>query len=124
MTEAIKKLPATISILFILCTPAFAQKMKIIEILDSNLFKLENEQIIKLANVASPSINDPDSLLNYLARHIKLYAVKKFLNQDFIIEPSPKSKRDVKIISAHLIQKFPFQNKNINENYLKKGFGK
>ena len=111
MTGAIKILPATISMLFILCTPAFAQKMKIIEILDSNLFKLQNEQIIKLANVESPSINEPDSLFNYLARHIKLYAVIKLLNQDFIIEPSPESNRDAKIVSVHLIQKYPFQKK-------------
>ena len=62
------------------------EQVKIIQILDTNLFKTEDGKIISLANVGTISIEDPDSFKQKFAFKVFDYAKKTLLDKEFLAE--------------------------------------
>jgi hypothetical protein len=68
----------------LLISPVFAETAKIVEIIDTNLFRTETNELVSLANLKTISIHDPDSsniqlakmTMKYLSQHL-LYKIVK-----------------------------------------------
>ncbi len=103
----------------------FAQErdLKIVEILDANLFKTEDSLLIRMVNLRVPSISDQDSIKSEQAIKIIKFAELHLLNRTsrFIISPKKKCSENP-IQSGHLFRKYPLANTNINEKYIEKGY--
>jgi len=97
--------------------------VKIIEILDANLFKTEDSVLIRMSNLKVPSLSDPDSARRDLAKKIIKYADLHLLDRTsrFIVSPK-KSCSEKSIQSGHLFRKYPLSETNINEAFLEKGY--
>ncbi|NOX89942.1 MAG: hypothetical protein GXO77_13035 [Calditrichaeota bacterium] len=116
--------PGIFILVLLSALPLSAQKVKIVKIIDTNLFELKDGRVITLADVSAPSVSEKDSALRFIAQRILDYAQKNLLNQTLRIEPSPASENDSIPIAVHLFLEFPLQKININEYYLREGFGK
>ncbi|MFC1725453.1 hypothetical protein ACFL4T_07480 [candidate division KSB1 bacterium] len=96
------------------------QKTKIAKILDSNLFLSSEGQLIKLANVESPSILSENSRF---ARRVLLYAKEKILNHSLYYEAKKNNER-TDTLNVHLFEKFMLTTVCFNKEYLRYGYGK
>lgn len=102
-------------------TSAYAKvPVKIIRILDANLFKTANGTIISLANVKTISIYDSDSLRRKFAQKVFAYAQKTLLNQELSEEVIAKNDS---VKTVHLWKKMLFFNESVNTTFLKRGYG-
>lgn len=112
-------------ILFILLTSTiFSQNKKIVKVIDSNLYMLEDSTLIKLAGVDVPSRNQTDEYLKELATDIYFYAYDNFLNRplEIIYAGEDEQYPGTKLV---LINKFFLLSKmNYNSYFLERGFGK
>jgi len=77
---------------------------------------------VRLADVVTPSVNDPDSLLRNQARRIQSWARENLLNWPVILVPSPTCVSD-SIQAVHLYKKYPLVDTYINALWLEKGWG-
>ncbi len=106
-------------------TGLFAQErdLKIVEILDANLFRTEDSLLIRMVNLRVPSVSDQDSVKSEQAIKIIKFAELHLLNRTsrFIISPKNKCSENP-IQSGHLFRKYPLANTNINEKYIEKGY--
>lgn len=94
--------------------------VRIIEILDCNLFRTKDQQLIQLANVNSPVSAEADSGIKFFAREIKNTVKEKMLRYGLLMQIADSSG---KVLKVHLFRKFDLQLFNFNEYYLKNGFG-
>ena len=100
------------------------RQIKIIEVRDANLFFTEDSQLISLANVHSPSLQDSDSLKKALADKFIKFSREQLLSWPMQFIPSPG--RDCgadSVISGHLYKEFPLSRQYINALYLERGMG-
>lgn len=62
------------------------EPVKIARVLDANLFELKDGRKIKLANLETPSIHDPDPYRASLAKMIKKYGQERLAGQTLLAE--------------------------------------
>ncbi|KAA3610477.1 MAG: hypothetical protein D8M58_05300 [Calditrichaeota bacterium] len=106
-------------------TNLFAQEreVKIIEVLDANLFLTEDSLQIKMVNLNVPSINDLDSARSELAANIIKFARIQLEKRTSGFIPSYKNScSDNSIQCGHLFRKYPLGDRNINTTYLENGY--
>ena len=100
----------------------FSQELKdirIVKIIDTNLFLSEEGQLIKLAEVQSPNLFSDDSVI---AKKIIKYATNYILNSNLsYLQVYPKLQNDTLFI--HLFREYDLSTTCFNEEYLKLGFG-
>ena len=101
-----------------------AQNNRIIKIIDSNLFMLEDSTLIQLAGIDAPSKNHPDELLREVAEEINEYASTNFLNHPLEILYAGESYINYNAKLVFINKNFLFSKKNINTYFLERGFGK
>ncbi|MHB2153293.1 thermonuclease family protein [Calditrichota bacterium GD2] len=106
------------------CSPTVfaAQKIKIVKILDTNLFLLQDGRKISLANLQMPSKADTNQARQAIAQKILAYEHQHLLKYDLIMEPSPAADSTMQIIPVHLFQKLPLSKVNFNKELLKLGY--
>ena len=114
---------------FTLTVSLYAQekKVKIIQILDCNLFETETGSLVRLANVKTPSTSDTNAISHEVSKQIISWLDKKILNKQVILQYSfPSSEMPSKSIPVQMFyQESLFLNKNhVNLLFLQKGFGK
>ena len=110
-------------VILILCpTLVFAElvKVKIVEIVDCNLFRTNDGAMIKLANIESPSISGNDSIKPSIKRKILKYAKTNMINFRLYMEIVDSTQE---IYKAHLFRKDGLSMLSFNEQYLKMGYG-
>jgi len=108
--------------LLFLATLLSAQELKIIEVLDANLFRIADSTLISLANLDAPSINDSDSTRVELAQNIVKYAKLMFKGYSIRFERSPDKCSSGEIIKGHIFRIYPLSENNINAAYLQNGY--
>jgi len=101
-----------------------AQEVKIVKVLDSNLFETKSGQRIRLANVLTPSISDSNKKLALFAMSIKKYAEEQFLGRPLIMKIARTDSGKSEPIPVHLFQKFMMKTVCYNKLYLERGYGK
>lgn len=101
-----------------------AQNKKIIKIIDSNLYMLEDSTLIKLAGVDAPSRNQTDEYLKELATDIYFYAYDNFLNRPLEIIYAGENEQYPGTKLVLLNKMFLLSKMNYNEYFLERGFGR
>ena len=111
--------------IFVILYPIKAQKVKITRIIDTNLFEINEQDTIKLANVDIPSKSTSDSLLknNFIPYVIK-YDRNKLLRNYFVMEYADSSDSLSPVRSVYLYEKHPLSKDLVNYEFLLKGYGK
>ncbi len=111
-------------IILVLNNFVFAQKSKIVKILDSNLFELYDGSLIKLANLDVPNINHPNPSLREVGFDAYNYARTVLLNRsyEFIYPISTTVDTTYKLV--HIIKEYPLETRDYTKTYLENGFGK
>ena len=100
-----------------------AQELKIIEVLDANLFRIKDSTLIALVNLDVPSINDSDSIRAELAQTIIKYAKIQFMGYSIRFEKSTiKCSSNDNISFGHVFKIYPLSEKNISASYLENGY--
>ena len=94
------------------------QDIRIIKVIDSNLFLTDTNKFVKLANIQTPSLNSKDSLL---AKEIIRYSQNHMLNKP--LKCQQLSNPDNDTLNIVLIEKFPFNEFNFNLEFLRCGYG-
>jgi len=101
----------------------FSEELKdirIVKILDSNLFLSEDSLFIKLAEIKSPSLFSKDSVI---AKRIVKYANNNILKFSLSYLPiNQKTTNDT--LSIYLFREYDLSTTCFNERYLEEGFGK
>lgn len=95
---------------------------KIIKVIDSNLFELDNHQLVRLAGIESPSVLHPDSRLRDIGIDIQKY-VQDYLKGPVIIE-SASDNTDSIYQEVFMFRKYPFYTEFYNKHFLVKGYGR
>jgi hypothetical protein len=111
-----------LTVLLLINASLFSQTMKIEEFLDTNVFLTTDSMRIGMANLEVPSIHDPDTARAELAQKILEYTKKELKNFTIRFEKSNNSCGKESISLGHLYKTFIFSEKNINAEYLKKGY--
>ena len=112
-------------ILFFILSPLIAQRVKITKIIDTNLFEINNQDTVKLANVEIPSKTTTDSLLReYFIPDVLKYEKKHLLRKYFIIEYADRSDSLHRIRAVYLYKKHLLSKDLVNDEFLLKGYGK
>jgi endonuclease YncB( thermonuclease family) len=97
--------------------------LKIVKILDANLFQTEDSLQVQMADMRVPSIHSGDSTQIEMAKKAIEFANIHLLNLTSRFVASPKNKcSEDGIISGHLFRKYPLEDTNINAKYLEQGF--
>lgn len=100
-----------------------AREIKIVKILDSNLFKTDDSLLISMVDLEVPPLTDQDSSRSDLAKNAVILAKLQLLNQKLRFEKTSRNSCSEKsIIKGHLFRLYPFNEVNINEMFLEKGF--
>lgn len=99
------------------------EPVKIARVLDANLFELKDGRKIRLANVETPSIHDPDPYRAALAKMIKKYGQERLAGQTLLAEFTAQRDSACDCFPAHLFQKFTLKTVWYNQSYLKEGYG-
>ncbi|MHB2149175.1 thermonuclease family protein [Calditrichota bacterium LG25] len=102
----------------------FCQKIKIVEVLDTNLFLLQDGRKISLANLQTPSQHDSSKTLKNIARDLLTYERKYLLNRTLWMESSPAVRSDTIPLPVHLFQKFLLNRINFNAHLLELGYAR
>jgi endonuclease YncB( thermonuclease family) len=102
----------------------FAEDVKIVKVLDSNLFEIKGGMRIRLANVDAPSISDSLKRLSSFAYNIKSYAERQLLGRSISAQFIQGWDNGNEPFPVHLIQHFPLKTVSYNKLYLERGFGK
>lgn len=110
--------------LFLISGVVYAQEIKVVEILDTNLFLLQDGRKISLANLEIPSKNDTSQVMQALVRDILRYEKQMFLKKQLLMEESPARPLQNDVIPVHLFLKHLFEKLNLNKELLKKGYAK
>ncbi len=100
-----------------------AQSVKIIKILDSNLFELEDGRKIKLAGIDAPQLNNPIPLFAETANQALAYHKETILRRRVVVQSISKADSN-KYEFVYLWLEFPLENLDLNQRFLERGFGK
>lgn len=100
-----------------------AQTTKIVKVLDSNLFELQDGRIVKLAGIDVPKLSHPSSFFQSAAKDAIEYANINLLDK-FVEVYSVPQKYDKIFELVTIYKNYLFNRVNINERYLSLGFGK
>lgn len=99
------------------------QSLKVVKILDSNLFELEDGRIVKLAGVDSPQLNNPIPLFAETAKYAVSYNKEVLLKRKVRVETISKvDSKNYELV--YLWLKYPLEDLDLNQKFLEKGFGK
>ena len=101
-----------------------AQSKKIIKIIDSNLFLLEDSTFIKLAGIDIPSRYNQNEQLKEIADEVYNYAQSNLLNRslEIIVTGNKKDNPNFKLVIIN--KNFLLSKMNVNQYFLERGFGK
>jgi hypothetical protein len=122
-TCRISKMPKLISCLFILLSVVNAREIRVIEVVDANLFRTSDSTLISMVNLEVPSLNDPDSNRIEIAKNAVKIAKLNLLKQKLRFEETYKNKcAEESVKKGHLFRVYPFSDKSINELFLEKGY--
>jgi len=101
-----------------LCSIVQAKEpVKIIQILDTNLFKTANGKIISLANVRTISIQDPDSFKQKFAIKVYRFAEKTLVDKVLFMEVATENDS---VLIVHLWDELL---ESVNRKFLQMGYG-
>ena len=109
---------------FTLQAMATEEKVKIVKIIDANLFRLNDGRLIRLADIWVPSQNSESPLYHYIARKAIQYANEMLIGQRFKIRYDSSKVRVGRPIPVILFKIYPLQKLDINKLYLQRGYGK
>ncbi|RMH96310.1 MAG: hypothetical protein D6681_12440 [Calditrichaeota bacterium] len=117
-------LSGLMALMFVLVSQAvLGEEVKIVKVLDANLFQLQDGRRTRLANVQTPSRTDTNGRVRALAYRIQKYAEQQLLRKRVtILYDSSTAKADP--LPVHLFQKFPLKRAWYNKIYLERGYGK
>jgi len=110
--------------IFLLPLPSRTEDVKIVKVLDCNLFEIKGGKRIRLAHVDAVSVTDKIKRVSSFAHNIKYYAEREFVGQTLMAEYIDASNHNFEPLSVHLIRKFPLKTVNYNKLYLERGYGK
>ena len=101
-----------------------AQNKKIIKIIDSNLYMLEDSTYIKLAGIDVPSKDNPNKYLNEIADEVYEYAYNNFLQRplEILYAGEAGDYFNSKLVLINRI--FLLSKMNYNKHFVERGFGK
>jgi len=102
----------------------FAQKSKVIKVIDSNLFQLEDSSFIKLAGVDVPNINNKNLRLQSVAVAAYNYAKSRFAGKKLKITFLENRSSDTSYSLVYITRKYPLLFLDFTKEYLQKGYGK
>jgi len=110
---------------FLVNSSLFAQKVKITKIIDTNLFEINKQDTVKLANMDIPSKTIKDSLLqkNFIPYVLK-YEYKQLHRKYFILEYADSSDSLQQVRAVYLYEKHPLSKELVNDDFLLKGYAK
>ena len=100
----------------------FSQELsdiRIVKILDSNLFLSENKKLVKLADVKSPSLFSEDSLL---AKRIMRYSRNNLLGKELVFQKAA-SGSSTDTLKIYLFKEYTLHTFNFNLEFLRQGYG-
>jgi len=116
-------MPKFLSCLFILFSIVYTQEIRVIEVLDANLFKTSDSTLISMVNLEVPSLNDSDSSRIEIAKSAVKLAKLNLLKQKLRFEETYKNNcLEETAKKGHLFRVYPLSDKSINELYLEKGY--
>lgn len=95
------------------------RKTHISQILDANLFKADNGQLMRFAGIHSPSITAADS---FFARKAMAFMHDLFAAHSVYYQPDSTQNGDT--LAVHLFQEYPLTTINLNARYLENGYGR
>jgi hypothetical protein len=104
-------------VMFFCLTLQAKEPVKIIQILDTNLFKTADGKIISLANLQTISIENPDSLKRNFALKVYRYAEKSLINKVLFVEVATKNDS---VVVVHLWDELM---ESVNRKFLHEGYG-
>lgn len=108
-------------LILLLSSSAESQTVRVMKIIDTNLFELPDSSRIKLAGIDMPRLNNPDYLLRKTAKDASLYAENRLLNRRFKIELVEETK-EYKLVL--LLEDVPLGRRVVNKYFLEEGFGR
>ncbi len=122
----VSKSVISIAIVLLLVLNAFGQeeRVKIVKIIDTNLFQLADGRLIQLDEIATPSITSQSTFKKYLAKQILKYTRMMLLGKQVIIQYDSSQVRAGVPLKVHLFKIYPLEKLNINKIYLERGYGK
>lgn len=98
-----------------------AEKVKIAQILESNLFLLQDGRKITLAGLEMPSVNTKRPELQELVKKISKFESVNLLNQLLEMETDQPAENDSSVLAVHLFKTYPLSRVNINARMLELG---
>ncbi len=112
-----------IFLLFLFIQSVSAQSVKIVKILDSNLFELEDGRKVKLAGIDSPQLNNPIPLFAETANYAVAYYKSTLLRRSVILQTISKvNNKNYELV--YLWLEYPLEDLDFNQRILERGFGK
>lgn len=115
-----KKVICILAISLMFSNFIFSQTYKIVKIFDTNLFKLDNNETVKLYGLYIPSSNDTNEALANLATKILEWEKGVLLDKTFRVE---YKKREIKGINeVQLYKSHALSEENINATFLSNGY--
>lgn len=100
-----------------------SQEYGVVEIIDANLFELEDGRQIKLAGLDIPSIYHPDEEIKTKAVKTFEVARRKILNKEFLVRVI-ETQGDSSFYVVILEKSYLLHDYKVNEEFLKYGYGK
>ncbi len=115
-----------IAIIILSILPSYSQELKIIRIIDSNLFELDNSERIRLAGIDIPRLNSQNEILRGIAEEAKKYIEKEVLRTRYVIRkafPEHDSLGNT-LVFIDMLVGISSKSVEVNKRFLEKGFGK
>lgn len=103
-----------------------AKEIKIVKVIDTNLFFTSDSGLVALANLEIPSLHDSSIILRNFALDVIKYEEKAFLNKTLYAEfvsPSADSMDSTAVQQIHLFRKLPLGKLSYNKLMLENGYG-
>jgi endonuclease YncB( thermonuclease family) len=101
----------------------FAQTTKVIKVIDSNLFELEDGRIVKLAGIDVPQLSHPSAFFQSAAKDAVDYSKTNLLDRMVTIETISKlPDKNFEIVMMY--KNYFFDKVNVSTRFLLYGFGK
>lgn len=120
ISGSLKLLIAAFLLLFLQCS--FAQKTRVVKILDSNLFELSDGRVVKMAGVDAPGKNYPGRILSLFSKKIVEYSKTTLKGREFEIVPASYDTTDFQLV--YILKHYPLGTEDVNKSFLAIGFGK
>jgi len=100
------------------------ETIKIVQIIDANLFRLADGRLVQLADVQVPSLNSDFLFPKLISRKAFNYARKMLLGHRCVIRYDSSRLQVGKPLSVYLFKIFPLEKLDVNKLYLMRGYGK